>query len=191
MSLTRRILVEKRSIVLPIAVGLIVNAALYGLVVYPLTRRVEAAEGRAAAAQAKLLVAQQTFTHAKETVTGKGKADEELQRFYGEVLPVDLAAARRITYLRLAQLADQANLRYERRTVRTEQDENSRLARLNMTMVLEGEYDDIRRFIYQLETAPEFVVIEDVALARGQEGETALVLTLEVSTYYRAARDGT
>ena len=39
-----------------------------------------------------------------------------LQKFYSDVLPPDVSGARRITFLRLAQLATQADLRLERGT---------------------------------------------------------------------------
>ena len=52
-------------------------------------------------------------------------------------------------------------------------------------MVLAGAYRDIREFIYRLETAPEFILIEEVLLTQVSETDEALVLTLGVSTYYR------
>ena len=52
-------------------------------------------------------------------------------------------------------------------------------------MVLAGTYADMRDFIYQLETAPEFVVIDNVQLAEGGDGSGSLVVTLDLSTYYR------
>jgi Tfp pilus assembly protein PilO len=187
----RRILAEKRHLVLPVAIALAANVLLFAVAVYPLSRRVAAAEQRAGAATRGLRIAQLRAAQARETVNGKARADHELQQFYKDVLPVDLAGARRITYLRLAQLAEQSNLRYERRTVAAERERDSPLTKLHMTMVLEGEYEDVRRFIYRLETSPEFVVIEDVSLAQGQEKGGALVLTLDVSTYFRNAGDGT
>jgi hypothetical protein len=45
----------------------------------------------------------------------------------------------------------------------------------------------MRDFIYQLEAAPEFVVIDNVLLAEGSEGTGSLVVTLDLSTYYRVA----
>ena len=56
-----------------------------------------------------------------------------------------------------------------------------------MTMLLKGDYRDIRRFIYELETAPEFIVIEEIVLSQGDEGDPAQVLTLGLATYYGAA----
>ena len=80
-------------------------------------------------------------------------------------------------------------MRHERRSTTTEQDRDSHLARLRTTMVLAGNYADIRRFIYELETAREFVVIEDVSLTQREEDSAALVLTLQVSTYYWTERE--
>ena len=50
--------------------------------------------------------------------------------------------------------------------------------------MLSGTYPEMRDFLYQLETAPEFVVVDNVQLAEGSEGG-GLVLTLDLSTYYR------
>ena len=33
-------------------------------------------------------------------------------------------------------------------------------------MVLQGDYESLRQFIYALESAPEFVIIDDVTLSR-------------------------
>ena len=52
-------------------------------------------------------------------------------------------------------------------------------------MLLSGAYRDIRRFIHALETAPEFVVIEEIVLSQGDETEAGEVLSMVLSTYYR------
>ena len=184
MTPLHRIVQEKRLFLLPLAVALAANAALYTLAVYPLTVRVASAERRAAAAAEALGAAEAAHAQAVATRDGKARADSDLRTFYREVLPDDLAGARRITYARLAALAEAANLRYERRSSVNEQDRDSSLARLRTTMVLAGEYPDVRQFIYALETAEEFVVIEDVSLVQRDQDLSALVLTLQVSTYY-------
>ena len=53
-------------------------------------------------------------------------------------------------------------------------------------MVLAGEYEDIRQFIFELETAVEFILIEEVILSQGDESDAELVLRLGIATYYRA-----
>ena len=35
-----------------------------------------------------------------------------------------------------------------------------------MTLIVSGEYGNVRRFIHQLETAPEFLVLESVSVMR-------------------------
>jgi hypothetical protein len=45
----------------------------------------------------------------------------------------------------------------------------------------------MRAFIHSLETAPEFVVIDNVELAEDTENQNRLTVNLELSTYYRTA----
>ena len=184
MNLLKRVLIEKRLAVTLVAVAIALDVGLHAFAVYPWSIKVANAEERATRAQANLEAVQQSFAAAQATMEGKTQADAELRKFYNDVLPHDLSGARGITYLRLAALARQTNLRLERRSTAPGQDENSRLASLRTTMLLQGEYRDIRRFIYELETAPEFIVIEEVVLSQGDETDSALVLTLGIATYY-------
>ena len=60
------------------------------------------------------------------------------------------------------------------------------------TYTLTGDYRDVRRFIYSLETAPEFIVLENIGLssAIGEEQQPrTLAMTLDIATYFRS-RDG-
>ena len=134
---------------------------------------------------------QAQVTHAAVSATSANKtnADSELQGFYTEMLPSGLEGARIISSPFLVKLAEDTNLVLERRTSVPEKERESLLARLRTTMVLAGEYEDIRQFIYELETAPGFILIEEVVLSQGDESEEALVLTLGVSTYYWAGPD--
>ena len=61
----------------------------------------------------------------------------------------------------------------------------STLTRLQIQLILEGTYADMRAFIYQLETSREFVVIDNVQLAEGADDGGSLVVTLDLSTYFR------
>jgi hypothetical protein len=187
MRLAKRILTEKRLLVGAVAVALAVDVALYMLAVYPWRLRVSNARERADAAEQRLRTVEDSYAAALATVSGKDRGDQELRKFYGDVLPKDLVGARRITYPRLAELAELAELRHERRSTVAEQDRDSDLGRLKTTMVLTGEWRNIRRFIHELEASPEFIVIEEVVVNQSEGTEATLVLTLGVSTYYRAA----
>lgn len=187
----RRVVEEKRRLITPLLVALVANVAIYALAVYPLQRRAAGAEQRADSAHAARVSAERELAAARGTIEGTDRADQELRKFYREVLPASQAAARRVTYLRLARLAREADLdsghtaRFESLPIR-----DSRLTRLKTTLDLQGSYRAIRRFIYLLETAPEFTIIENVSLSQPGPGDGSLQVNLELSTYYSAPPDG-
>jgi hypothetical protein len=188
--LVSRILAERRAVVLPLVALALVNLALYAAAVYPLSLRVGTLESRAVRARDGLAGAEREHAAARALVTGRERADAELKTFYGEVLPHDLAGARRMTYARLAQLAREANLQYEHRTYDVDSSYEGDLQKLGIVMDLSGDYDDVRTFVHELETSPEFVVIEKVTLAERDSGDPQLTLTLNLATFYRAVPHG-
>jgi Tfp pilus assembly protein PilO len=190
MTDVRRIVEEHRRAVWLIAAGLVLNAALLVLVVLPLSQKVRGGEQQARAATTELLAARRDRDAARATVTGKAQADVELKRFYQEVLPPNHNGAHGILFPSVEQLARDANLTVVRQRIDVESDQRSELQKLTMTLNLTGEYTNIRQFIHRLETAPEFRVLESVALAQAEEGERALNVTAYVSTYYRARGHG-
>jgi len=185
---TRRILNEKRSIVFPLALAVLANVLLYALVVFPLGRQVARAEEDANAQRELLHRADTDFKSAKATVAGKQQADAALQKFYKDVLPATSSAARTITYTNLSQLAKQANVRLEHGANGITHEKGSKLSKLTTTYTLTGEYRDVRKFIYSLETAPEFIVLENIGLtsAGEQAPGRALGMNLNIATYFRA-----
>ena len=188
--LLRRIFREWRPIVVPLSVAAVLNVLAYVAIIYPLSLRASATAARKDVALRQLAAAHREFASSRLMLTSKDRADVELRKFYGEVLPDDLAGARRITYARLAQLANEADLRYERRSYEPDANYDGSLQKVKITMVLEGEYRNVRRFIHDLEIAPEFVVIEDVALAEGADPNAPLTLTLQLATFFRSEGHG-
>jgi hypothetical protein len=188
--LVRRIVSEKRALILPIALVLAANLLAYFIVVRPLALKSAGAADRATAAAAALKAAEKEMALARALVTGKSRADEELNAFYQKVLPPNQTAARRMTYASLPALARKTNVRYEARTIAVdEKAEDKRFGHMTIRMELQGGYENLRQFIYELERSPEFVIIDDVMLAESTRGE-ALMLTLDLSTYYRARPNG-
>ena len=186
-----RILAEKRGLVWPLAIVLLANVAVFAIVVYPLAQKVAMGQQEADAANVALNNARRDYANARATVTGKAQADDELKKFYGDVLPPDLSAARRITYLPISQLAEESNLRVERRISDWTPIRESSLARFTQTTILTGQYSDIRRFIYALETRPEFVVVENLDLSQNEnEASRGITVTLQIATYFRTGGDG-
>lgn len=190
MSPVGRVFQEKRALIWPIAIALLVNLAVYAMVVYPLAQKVANGEQAAQASAAALAAARRDYAAARSTVAGKGQADIELQKFYGDVLPPDVSGARRITFRRIEQMASQAGLRLERETSSPQPQRDSRLVKFTYTAVLSGDYRSIRRFIHDLETAPEFLVLENVQVSQGDLETRSLNVTVQIATYYRSGRDG-
>ena len=183
-TLLRRIASDHRRLVTAVALLLAVDALLYAVAVYPWSRRVAQAESDAAGAESRLAQLRAAYDAAAQAGAGTSRAQRHLEEFYTQVLPPDFAGARSLLSPYLDRLAAESALVLERQSSVAERDRDSRLARLRTTMVLAGEYEDVRRFIHALETAPEFILVEDVVLSQGNESAAGLVLTLGVSTYY-------
>ncbi len=110
------------------------------------------------------------------------------------MLPSSVSAARSLTYVPVVEIARRNDVDYVNRVYEDPDElnaEDSRklgasLMRLTTRMVLQGDYESIRAFIYELEQAPEFVVIDQVTLLEAEAGEP-VTLTSRLSTYYREA----
>jgi hypothetical protein len=199
-SLLRRIVVEKRVLVLPLALALVANILAYALLVRPLALKSAGAADRADVAASARRSAEKEEALARELVTGKARADEELSAFYQKVLPADQGAARRMTYASLPALARKTNIRFEERRFSIEDDRadkagrpegsaGAQIGRLVIRMVLQGEYENLRTFIYELESAPQFLIIDDVTLLQAT-GDEPLTLTIDLSTYFHQTPHG-
>ena len=135
-----RVLTEHRRFIVILAVALVANAGVYAGVIYPLAARVADADNRAGRAARALRDARREFDAAKEVATSRERAEAELRTFYHDMLPADLDAAHRLTYLDLAQRARQDNLKVSRRTASEDRKRGSGFGRLAIAMVLEGQY---------------------------------------------------
>jgi Tfp pilus assembly protein PilO len=186
----RRIFDEKRRLILPILAALAINILVYVLAVYPLSVRVGSMEQREQSAAQELQAAERDDASARAIVEGRDRTDSALKAFYKDVLPSSLARARDVTYLRLNQIAEQHGVRTRQQHAVADQVRKGTLQRLRITMQLEGDYENIRRFIYQLESGSDFVVIDSVELAQDGQPGSPLTLALGLSTYYHAEPHG-
>ena len=190
MTLWKRILVEKRALAIPLALGAIVNIGAYGLWVYPLGVRSAGAADRAAAATQALDAAEREQAAARELVLGKSRADEELKTFFENVLPADQAAARRLTYSTLPALARKSNVKMVARRFDVEPiTKKTRLGLLKVHTQWLCDYESFRQFVYAFESASPFVIIDEVSLQQNDPNRP-LSLTLNLSTYYRLSAHG-
>lgn len=186
----RRVLAEHRHAFGAAAIVVLADLLLYGLAVQPARAAVEQARGRAARAAQERSARTADAGAARARLDAAQRAVEQLRDFRGGVLPRDMAQARDLTYPRLAALAERHGLVLERRTSEDGRDAGGGLGRLQATLRLAGTYGDIRRFVEAVETGPEFLIIESMALsARAAEPGRELVITLDMATYFPAQED--
>jgi len=191
-----RVFRERRAVILPLAVALLADLGIGAMVVFPSSERVARAEQQELVALQNLAAAQREFGAANRTLQDKTRAEADLKTFYAEVLPADMVGARRATYVHLARLAQEAGLQYQRRLEESREPKQgdsattSALTRFDITMVLKGDYEGVRQFIRDVEASDGFIVIDNVGLAEGSDPESNLVLTVELSTYYRTPARG-
>ena len=190
MTLLKRILAEKRAIIVPLVIAALLNVAVYALVVYPLGVKSAGAADRAEAAA--------RVSRPPSAISGGARARHRQDaRRAGAVDLLRQGAAGRSARRASPDLRDAAGARAKhQRQVRGAAvrgragSKTARLGRLQIRMVLQGDYESFRQFIYELESAPEFVIIDDVTLTQSEPGKP-LTLTLELSTYYRLGANGT
>jgi Tfp pilus assembly protein PilO len=191
-----RVFRDRRAVILPLAVALLVNLGIGALVVFPSSERVARAEQQELVALQDYAAAQREFGSANRTLQDKTRAEADLKTFYAKVLPADMVGARRATYVHLARLAQDAGLQYQRRLEESREPKQgdsattSVLTRFDITMVLKGDYEGVRQFIRDVEASDGFIIIDNVGLAEGSDPGSDLVLTVELSTYYRTPARG-
>jgi Tfp pilus assembly protein PilO len=189
-ALLTQILGDHRRLIVVLGVVALVNVGLTVLVVYPLSLKVASSERRAQTVGEQLRMAQQDSDAVHATLARTKQAEADLSRFYTIVLPPDISGARRLTYARLAAMADKYNLTIAQRSYALDDSYKGRLSRLQIEMTLNGEYADLRDFVYAVETAPEFVVIENVGVTEGARAQSGLTVAMRLATYFRSGADG-
>ena len=188
MSLWRRIFEERKQVLLPLGIALVANIAVLMLAVLPLQTAVASADARAVGAMRELGDARRLDRQVTQARTGKVRADEELHKFYTEVLPRDFPTAQTTTNLWLTQAAEDAGLSFKGSHFDWDAIRDSALSRAFSRVTLEGRYPNIRRFLYDVEKAKEFIVVEKVELAEQGDQPAAnglLEVSLVVATYFQ------
>jgi Tfp pilus assembly protein PilO len=189
MTLWKRVYEERRSMVVPLVIALAVNAAVFVLAVLPLRRIVATSQIRAAEATVELGTARQVERQARDARASRDRAADELKKFYEETLPADASSAQKITNYWLQEAARGTGLTFRGSRFQSDPVEKSRLTRAFSRVTLQGRYPNIRRFLHEVETAQEFIVVERVELAQTDQASTngLLEVSLVVTTYYIAS----
>lgn len=188
ISLWRRVFAERRSVLVPLVVLLILDAILLGAVVVPLKKVVANERVSATEDDFSSALATQRLKQIQGARTSRDRAEKELAKFYGQVLPSSQATAGSVLMLEIAKLAKENNLTLGPRGWDEDIVKDSPLRRLTTKVELLGDYGAVLHFIYDVETSEAFLAIRSVQLSqatRQQANNTQLQLTLEIVTYYR------
>lgn len=189
MKLFARVYRERRRVVLPLLVLLVANLAVLALVIFPLQRRVQATAEAESRALTQMAAAKREDTEARMAQSRKQEVDVELAKFYKEILPRDLASAQVTTQLWLATVARNNGVMFQQSTDRHAEVRDSRMIKVTSEATLSGTYRDIRKFLYALESAPQFVIIEEVQLgdtgtSAQQNAKGELEIAIKAATYF-------
>lgn len=188
MTLWRRIFTERRAVILPVLLLLAANIGVLLLVVLPLQTSVAGLETARDSSILTLSQARNIERSAKAAMTSRQRADVELEKFYAEVLPRDLVTATKATNLWIQHAARDAGVTYTAAAFDYVPLRDSKLTRAFARITLSGRYPNIKKFLYALETAEEFIVVEKVELTEpggatpSQQG--VLEVSMTVATYY-------
>jgi len=184
---SRRIFDERKGVLLPLLVVVVANIAALVLGVFPLRTAVAAAQSEATQATLQLGEARRQQRDVEQARASKTTADNDLRRFYTGVLPRDLPTAQKTMNLWVTEAARDAGLEFQGSQFDWGEVRDSALSRAFSRITLEGSYASIRRFLHEVETAEEFVVVESVELVQHTDQGTAngaLEVSLIVSTYF-------
>jgi Tfp pilus assembly protein PilO len=91
--------------------------------------------------------------------------------------------------LEVASLCEQFGIEYDSIAMDNELLLDEELDRLSMTVPLEGNYANLRKFLQAVENSDKFLVVERVSLAVGKEGGRSLSLNIALATYFTAPED--
>lgn len=108
-----------------------------------------------------------------------GSEEEEAKRGYGNIPRwEDFTKVMGGVYNKAGSLG----LLVESASYQTSSIKDSGIVKVAVAMPVTGTYDQIKRFIYELETSPRSFIIESLSLGsgRGEEGEVSLKLTIVV-----------
>ena len=189
MSIWRRVYQDRRAVMLPLLMALVLNIGVWLLGVVPFRTRLSAAEADAREAAVELVNARRIAEQAAQAAASRSQADAQLKAFYGSVLPSDYPTAVKTTNAWVQQAATDAGLAFRSSRFEREPVDESRLSRAVSNVSLTGQYVDLRRFLHALEVAEEFIVLERVELVdttANQQGGGAIGIEAVVSTFFVA-----
>lgn len=116
------------------------------------------------------------------------RAEQDLDELRGTILATRNERLVEVQ-LEVASLCEQFGIAYDSIAMDNELLLDEELDRLSMTVPLEGNYANLRKFLQAVENSDKFLVVERVSLAVGKEGGRSLSLNIALATYFTAPED--
>lgn len=139
----------------------------------------EGAEQRRAQLESEWMQARQRLTHLKEAK----KARQDLVEVWS-VLPFERDFAP--LALGITEEAKRNRVTLPALSYKTEATPVAKTSKGILQGTMTGRYEDLRRFLYELETAEEWIIIEDLDLVRpASQHELTLTFNIKISTFLR------
>jgi Tfp pilus assembly protein PilO len=151
------------------ALLLLGNAVAFAAFTWPRLNRVRRAEDRAqqvSARRAALEALWERVASRKERLVQNRLDIESLTRDHLRSRGADLFLAQR----EIESLARAAGLNPKKSTYSMEAIKGTSLVRCEVTLPLDGSYRNLTGFLARIETSSRFIVVDQMALARGEEG---------------------
>jgi hypothetical protein len=169
-----------------IILGLLVaaNVAAAAFIMFPPGGSPEELEQQLASLQAQVATGRKRLTETRDHVAAVEKGRSEGDKFLN-----DYFLERRTAYSTLlAELvaeADEAKIKSKEHTYATEPIEGSdSLSMMSITANYEGTYQNLMRFIHQIDESPRLLIIEGL-IAAPQQGSATLNISMKIDTFVR------
>lgn len=172
-------------IVLFAAIVIVINVVAFAAFTWPRLNQVRRAEDRAQEVSARRDALETVWTRvvARREVAAQNRRDiETLSREYLKSRSADLFMAQR----EVERLARAAGLSPKKSSYALEEIKGTGLVRCEMTLPLDGSYANLTDFLTRIEGASRFIVVDQLALSRDQEGAR---MNLQLSAIFRSEED--
>src|SRR5262245_26349902 len=164
---------------------LLLNAAFYALAVHPRIRDYRDLSGAKQKFATELASAEMTHKTLTAYVDHLTETKTNSADFFGRVLRTKQENLIKVQK-ELYDIGQEFKINPDTVSFSTEELAEDGLEKFNVSVVLEGDYGDLRKFIARVENSEVFLVIDSVTLQGTKEGGLLLQMNIVVSTYFDA-----
>ena len=172
---------------LPVLIGILlaVNLVVFFAADYYLAPRASALEHRLLERQGQLRRQQQSGNPEMSLRSGYRQGREDLERFH-EAIPEKTRFTRLIGDL--FGMARTAGLEIRQIDYSPKVIEESRLLSYTLVFSVGGSYEQVKKFIFALESSPRVIALDELSLNRDEAAQGAVTMRLRFTTYFQAGR---